>query len=319
MAMANPHVPVTTDPTTTGTPPIPPLDPEEVREIQMLNEAVLVSFTATPDALTPFGRATLAWNITMPTTVIPGVHVEVHLYAVGDQVVDPQGSRVVAPYADTTYALSLRTPLASRQMETIDLAVDFGACRSADAGFISFVRDEANKAFPAGGQVKLRGDGSSVDMGYNSFVVDIPLVVPVPNWFDVDIDVSLGFSVSCQNGQISVTHNYARTEVSFGTATGIVTGGCSAAIAAALVAESNGFLTGFIGPVVADRIKAALTTGVNAYRDYFNQSAPPPLVPYQFYDLTLKDGGVTYRFCPAHAPSGPPHHAPGGGMDPGHI
>jgi len=32
-----------------------------------------------PDSLTPFGHATLAWDVMMPTTVIPGVHVEVHL------------------------------------------------------------------------------------------------------------------------------------------------------------------------------------------------------------------------------------------------
>jgi len=86
VVMANPHGPGTTGTTsTTGTLPFPPIDPEQVREIQMLAEAVLVSFTATPNPVAPFGHATLAWNITMPTTVIPGVHVEVHLSGVGDQ------------------------------------------------------------------------------------------------------------------------------------------------------------------------------------------------------------------------------------------
>lgn len=47
--MANPHGPGTTGigtTSTTGTLPIPPIDPEQVREIQMLAEAVHVSLVA---------------------------------------------------------------------------------------------------------------------------------------------------------------------------------------------------------------------------------------------------------------------------------
>src|SRR3981081_296499 len=116
--MANPHGPGTG--TTTGTtnqPPLPPpLDPEQVLEIQLLAQAGLVSFTATPDTLKPFGHATLAWEVTMPTTVIPGVHVEVHLFGGRDQLIDRKGSQVVAPFGDTTYAVYLKTPLALPQL-----------------------------------------------------------------------------------------------------------------------------------------------------------------------------------------------------------
>ena len=320
--MANPHGPVTTGTTTTGTPPIPPLDPEQVREIQLLAEAALVSFTATPDALTPFGRATLAWEIRMPTTLIPGVHPEVHLYGVGDQVVDPKGSQVVAPYGDTTYAVSLRTPLATRQMGTLDLAVDFGACTGVvtlPGAFTAIIKGEADRSFPGGGKVTLRGGGSSVDIGDDSFVVDIPLRASLPNWFDADIDVSVGFSLSSLNGQFNVTCDFARTEVSFGAATAVLTAGCSAAVAAALEAQSDGFLSGFVGPVVAERISAAIAANVHDNLVRLDQEGPPP-VPYQLYDVALTVDGLTYRFCPAHpAPPGPPHHPPGGGIDPFHL
>jgi hypothetical protein len=318
--MANPQQPGPTDAGTTGIAPIPPLDPDEIRQIQLLQEAVLVSFSANPAALTPFGHATVAWEVTLPTTVIPGVHVEVHLFAGADQVVDATGSVVVGPYTDSSYAISVSTPKAHRQLGTLDLPVDLGSCTSEDTAAIFFtaiITTEANKAFPAGGQVTLRGNGSSVDIGYNSFVVDIPLTASVPNWFDPDVDVSMGFSIVSDHGDVRVTHDLATTNVSFGTASSILSGGCSAAVAAALEAQSNGFLSGFVGPVVAGRIADALIADVTAHLNRLNHATPPPPVPYRFYDLTLTVDGLTYRFCPAHPPTpGHPHPTFGGGFDP---
>jgi len=304
--MAKTHGPGTTgtDTTsTTGTLPIPPKDPEQVREIQMLAEAVLLSFTAIPNPLAPFGHATLAWNIAMPTTVIPGVHIEVHLSGVGDQVVDPKGSRPVAPFDGTTYALSLRTPLAARQLGTLDLAVDFGACKSIPGflgNFAAIVRGQANGAFPAGGQLALRGSGASVDIGFNSFVADIPLTVSVPHWFDPEVNVSLGFSVSSQTGEVRVTHDLAETDVSFGAASSALSAGCSAFVASAIEQVSNGFLSGFIGPVLAQRLQDGINLDVKNNLDLLNNSVPAPPVPYKFYDLTLTVDGLNYRLCPAH-------------------
>jgi len=338
--MANPHGPGTTgtDTTsTTGTLPIPPMDPEQVREIQMLAEAVLVSFTATPNPLAPFGRATLTWDITMPTTVIPGVHVEVHLSGkeFGDQVVDPRGSLPVAPYSSgAPYALSLRTPLASRQLGTLDLAVDFGACKSVPyfngtSDFAATIRGMANGAFP-GGAVTLRPPLSSVDIGYNSFVVDIPLTVAVPHWFDPDVDVSLGFDVFSQIGWddkgnpigvVQARHNLAETNVSFGATSAALSSGCSALVAAALEQLSDGFLNGFIGPVLAQRLQDGIIWDVNNNLDQLNNSNPPPAVPYKFYDLTLTAAdSLNYRFCPAHPPAAPKPKRPphGGGSNPVH-
>jgi hypothetical protein len=241
----------------------------------------------------------------MPTTVIPGVTVEVHLYGAGDDhLIEPKGSRVVAPYGDTTYAVSLQTRRASRQLGTLDLAVDFGACTSrVDPAnwFTAGVVNEANKAFPPGEEVWVRENpGVSVDIGYNSFVVDIPLKVEVEDWFNPDVDVALGFSVSSQNGQVRVTHDLATTYVSFGTLSTAISHGCSVLVEKALERQSNGFLSGCHGPVIAEQIKNALTVRLNDMLDGLNRTVPPPPVPYRIYDLTLTaGGGLTYRFCPA--------------------
>ncbi len=283
-------------------------------------------FTATPDPIAPFGRATLAWDVTMPTTVLPGVHVEVHLYGVGDQVgdqvVDPQGHEVVMPYADNTYAITLRTPLARRELGAVDLAVDLGTCTSVDTPpslFKGQITDPVKNAFPAGGQVTRRGD-PSVDIGINSFVVAVPLTASVPDWFDADIDVSLGFDVISNNGNMDVIYGSASTNVSFGLASGILSGGCSAAVATALEAMSDGYLSGFVGPVIAGQIKGGLREGIQWNLDQLNgrHGTPPPPVPYRYYDLILTQDGMTCRFCPAH-PAPPVQPPPVGGGSGGLI
>jgi hypothetical protein len=187
---------------------------------------------------------------------------------------------------------------------TVDLAVDFGTCKSFAGllgSFSAIVRGQANQAFPTGGRVRLRSGGTAIDIGINSFVADIPLTVSVPDWFDPDVDVSLGFSVSSQNGQVRVSHDFARTEVSFGTASGILSLGCTPLVASALETQSDGFLSGFIGPVLAQRLQDAINDDLRRSLDLLNHSVPPPPVPYKFYDLTLTEAdGLNYRLCPEH-------------------
>jgi hypothetical protein len=301
-----------------GLAPPDPLNPDELRQIRLLAEAVLVSFTVTPNPLPPFGQATLRWEITMPTTVIAGVHVEVHLSdGELDQVVDSEGSRAVAPYSETTYFLYLQTPLATRQLGTLALTMDFGTCKVDKVPplfFTQAVKREAEKTFPAAGQVTLRGAGAKLDIGINSFVVDIPVEASVPNWFNADIDVTLGFSISSENGRVGVSNDLARTNVSFGFLSGLFSGGCTAVVAKALEAQSDGFLSGIVGPVIAERIAKVIQTNIDDRLKNLNDNQP---VRYKFYDLTLTEIEMTVRFCPATPAEPSPTHPPfGGGNEP---
>ncbi|MEP6853179.1 MAG: hypothetical protein ABJA87_11060 [bacterium] len=298
----------TTTPEVPPIPPLPPFDPQQGLEIRLLNEAVLTRFAVTPDPMAPFGRAKFEWRVTMPTTVLPGVHVTVHIHRasdqLGEQVVDAEGHEIVAPYAGDTYTIALRTQLASRVLGTLDLPMDFATCTPVDippVAFQALIQDPVKKAFSPGGQVTLRHD-PRVDLGIGSFVVDVPLTASVPDWFDADIDLSVGFDVVSANGSVDVFHRSASTDVSFGVASAILSGGCSAAVATALEAMSNGYLSGFIGPVIAGQIRLALGDVIDTNLHRLNTASPPP-VPYRYYDLTLTDIGLTLRFCPAHPAS----------------
>ena len=282
----------------------PPMDPEELKQIQMLAEAVLVSFSAAPNPMPPFGKATLQWDITMPTTMLPGVSVEVHLYdGIGDALVMPQDQRLVAPYAESEYALYLKTPKAARHLGTLTVTVDMGQCEAVEIAPIFFVpqiKAEAEKPFPAGGTVTLRGGGASVDIGINSFVVDIPLTASINNWFDPDIDVTIGFDLWSENGEVRASHNLSRTEVSPGTLSSILSGGCASKVAEAVEGTSDGYLDNFVGPEIARRMRNSVQATVDQYLAQLNAQSRP--VPLKFYDLSLTQDGMRLRYCPARAP-----------------
>ena len=300
---------------------VEPIDTERFRQIQLLNEAVLVSFAATPNPRNPWDWSTLAWDITMPTSFIPGVHVEAVLFGEGEQVVPPQGTRPAKPYGETSYTLVLRTPLAVRQLGTVDLAIDFGACFELPQRIDQvreMIRAEVRRSFPGAGQLTLRDGEIAVDFGINSFVIDVPLTADVPNWFDADIDLTLGFEVFPVDGRVGASYSFVRTNVSFGTASAILSGGCSAAVARALEESSNGFFDGFIGPAIARQIREQVQTAMNAALGDFNNGRTPP---YKVHDFTLTELNLLVRICPASAPpTSPSDHGGGGGgvFEPAH-
>jgi hypothetical protein len=322
----------------TGTGPVqppvpPPLDPDEIKQKQLLNEAVLLSFAAVPGALQPFGRAKLAWDITMPTTVLPGVNVEVLFRGVGDdQVVDATATRIVAPYNDHSYGLYLRTPKASRHLGSLDLVVDHAACippvNIGPGLFSQPIKDQANGAFPSGGTITVRGNGAAVDIGYNSFVVDIPLKAAINNWFDPAINISIGFSLASEGWRlrerreeydnldkaIGVSFDLAKTNVIPGSSATVITFGAADKIMEIAEGTSDGYLYGFVGPEIANRIKHALVDNVWSSLSRINDNVPPGQTQNSFYDLTLTAAeGLTIRFCPDSAKSAQPPAQPTGG------
>lgn len=304
------------NPAIDGELPVDPIDPERFRHILLLNEAVLVSFAATPNPRKPWDWSTLSWDITMPTTFIPGVHIEVTLFGEGEQIVPPQGSRPAKPYGETTYTLVLRTPLAVRQLGKVDLGIDFGACFELPQRIDEvreMIRAEVRRSFPSSGKLTLRDGEIGVDFGINSFVIDVPLTADVPNWFDADIDLSLGFEVFPVDGRVGASYSFVQTNVSFGTASAILSGGCSAAVAKALEESSNGFFDGFIGPAIARQIREQVQAAMNSALTTFNNGRTPP---YKVHDFTLTELNLLVRICPVSAPpSSPSDHGGFGGAE----
>ncbi len=288
------------------------LDPDKVRQIQLLAEASLVSFTATPATLTPFGTAKLAWNIAMPNTVLSGITVEVVIEGLGGDLVGngpggtvlPQDSVVVAPFGDTVYGVALRTPLAYRELGTLSLPVDFAACNSLDlpiAAFTNPIITTAKAQFQSNSQLKLRQD-PTVDVGINSFVLSIALEAEIPDWRNANVDVTMAFSiVSQRNGLISASLNTANATVSPGPLSTILSAGCAAAVAGACESVINGFLWSSVGPTMVTMLADALNAAVAVRRDELGSkvvTTTKKVPKFDLYDFTLTNNGMTMRMCP---------------------
>jgi hypothetical protein len=288
------------------------LDLDKVRQIQLLAEASLVAFTATPAALTPFATARLAWNVAMPTTVLPGVTVEVVIEGLGGDLVGngpggtvlAQDSITVAPFGDTVYGVALRTPLAYRELGTLSLPVDFTACNSLDlpiAAFTNPIIATAKSQFVGNSQLKLRQD-PTVDVGINSFVLSILLEVEVPDWRNANVDVTMAFSLKSErNGLIEAALDAANASVSPGPLSTILTAGCATAVADACESVINGFLWTSVGPTMVKLLADALNGAVATRRDQLgvNVVATTTKVPkFDLYDLAITNGGITMRMCP---------------------
>ena len=86
-------------------------------------------------------------------------------------------------------------------------------------------------------------------------MVDVPLTASVPNWFDADVDVSMGFSLWAEKGNLQARQDFATTKVSAGFLSTVLSIGCASAVAAGVEATSDGFLNSFVGPVIAQRMR----------------------------------------------------------------
>ncbi len=286
------------------------LDPDKVRQIQLLAEASLVSFTATPATLTPFGTAKLAWNIAMPNTVLSGITVEVVIEGLGGDLVGngpggtvlPQDSVVVAPFGDTVYGVALRTPLAYRELGTLSLPVDFAACNSLDlpiAAFTNPIITTAKAQFQSNSQLKLRQD-PTVDVGINSFVLSIALEAEIPDWRNANVTMAFSI-VSQRNGLISASLNTANATVSPGPLSTILSAGCAAAVAGACESVINGFLWSSVGPTMVTMLADALNAAVAVRRDELGSkvvTTTKKVPKFDLYDFTLTNNGMTMRMCP---------------------
>jgi hypothetical protein len=86
--------------------------------------------------------------------------------------------------------------------------------------------------------------------------------------------------------------------VSFGAVPAAISSGCSALVARALETQSDGYLSGFIGPAIALRIRDETANAIEQARVELNQVKAVP-GGFKFYDFELTDFSMLTRFCRA--------------------
>jgi hypothetical protein len=103
---------------------MPMLDEEDQQDrdnagVEILGDVRLVSFTASPDHIGPFGASHLAWRVEGPV----GFHVRL-----GFVQVQKTGGSVVQPAVTTTYRLSAQAGQATKALGQVTVTVDGSGC-----------------------------------------------------------------------------------------------------------------------------------------------------------------------------------------------
>ena len=155
----------------------------------ILSEVSLVSFTANPPAIGPFGASVLSWRVTGPTS---GFQVELN-----QQIVVRSGEQVVQPTNTTTYQLTANARGVSELLGSVQVAVDRSSCQiNPGANALSTIQGPIYANIT--GDLSFR-DGSSPVVTFSQGRIRIQLhlskhidVFPNP---DVDIDASFGLTV----------------------------------------------------------------------------------------------------------------------------
>jgi len=88
--------------------------------VDVLADVKLVSFTATPDHIRPFGASQLAWNVEGP---VSGFSVMLN-----DARVARKGGEIVQPLSATSYQLSAVSGGVTKVLRTITVQIDESAC-----------------------------------------------------------------------------------------------------------------------------------------------------------------------------------------------
>lgn len=314
-----------TDPTGHPLPPIvdpptphPPIDPETFRQTQMLNEAVLNVLAPDIPAALPFAENTLRWDVTMPTTTLPGVHPVLHLKVGPNGLVDglnATGSRPAKQRAATTYSLSIVAPKASRVLGSVTIDVDLTQARTfvLDTFLVTKpVTDQLNAGFPAGGSLTFRTP-PVVGVHLEALTVDLALTVEVPNFFNANADIGIGWTLSGHgpassdpidaDARITCSITTAHTDVDPGTLGSILSLGCADVAAAAVETVSDGYLAQLVGPLLSADIRERLV-------DLMFQKRPG--AGWIFHHLDVTPDALTFWYCTK--PSSPTQ--PGSGLHP---
>ncbi|MFL6163836.1 MAG: hypothetical protein ACJ74U_16655 [Jatrophihabitantaceae bacterium] len=304
-------------------PPMPPpIDPDELIQIELLNEAVLNSFAADTNPCKPFEPNRLRWNITMPvrTFANAGVPIDVQLVEVvegstnpgyADQL-PPVGSRPAAIRKATTWTLVLVAPKTSRALGSVTIDVDMSGFQHfvADSFLITKpVESRLSAGFPPGGQITLRTP-ATVAVHLEVLTVDLALSVDGPAFYNPDASVSVSWTLFGHgqawndppdgDARIECDISTATTKVDIGFGYTALSLGVANAVAAAVEGVSDGYLSQLVGPLIAQDIVELLTYVMNEHR-------PSGWV---FHHLDVVPDGLTFWYCPRSVPTHGGSHQP---------
>jgi hypothetical protein len=169
------------------------------QQFELLGAIQVVSFSAYPPEVVPFGATTLSWQVKLPTTL----HEPVSMIVDGKKSAAgaTSGSVVATLTAGTQFALTASSTLVSRVIKTLAVTVDTSACKAlgstpvAASVLTAPLKQQLDGRFSGSSQFALRSGGTvvtPVDGGAN---IAVPLHLNIPDWFDAEMDITIQLGI----------------------------------------------------------------------------------------------------------------------------
>lgn len=277
------------------------------REYELLGAIQVVSFTANPTTVKRGATTKLSWEVRLPNTL----HA-VTLIVGGQKVQGLSGSVSVsvgsytAASGPTTaeFGLTAETPLVSRMIAAVTVAVDTSECKKLSIArliLVDSIKHGLQERLQGSSQVSVDGNGISVLMGdklpkplNGSIFIEIPLNLKVPDWFNaaMDIKVWLNMGIDNQNNQVPVTAPAVDVHVSWTWLQDVA--GCTEfgqKIAQAL-------MTIIAQNALAPVISQELTTAVQNFASSAQANDAPRHRKYELTSVDPWDDPITFTLCP---------------------
>jgi hypothetical protein len=248
------------------------------QQVDMLSKIQVLSFTATPDRVQPFGKTTLSWNVRLPTGLHSGVTLQV-----GGRPAGLTGSTSFTVSADTAFELTASMSIVKQfVLSSVQVTVDESSCRteSFPASVLTVpIQDNITSAFAdhLAGTVQV---GPAADGG------GLPIQIPLEGGLSLSIE--LGFLLG-NNQQVVVARNSVDASVN----AGFDPVGCGDKVKAVAVAFMTHIVDSEMVPQIAkalnDQIQQAATSAASG--DRFHRQ-------FALTAFSLGSNGLSFTLCP---------------------
>ena len=267
---------------------MPPNESALAKALAALQEVELVSFTATPSTIVPFGQSELRWRVNAPS----GVHFELD----GQQV--PRiGSKVVHPGATRTFKLVARASTLSSDVGQVTVVVNLDACillSVPEPEVQTTLLGVIDQLLLEDPQLTLRSP-PFLDVTPSGIVMKLRFEVHVKHSRnpDFNVDALIGLAVAGDGIRPFFLQFSADLDFSFweealniliDATLGTLSGGPFIHLAVA-DAESE----------ASDKARRDILDGIAAGIEGFLSVAPASFSPHQVF---LRDDGIDVRMCP---------------------
>lgn len=263
----------------------------KARQYQALGLLPVISFTAHPSQVAPFGTTTLSWEVKAP----PSLHLPHVTLVIGGQEQGLSGSANFTVIRDTEFGLTAKTELVDRMIRSLLVTVDESVCKTGSISgdlIVNLLTGTLRQQFPGDHQVSLRSSGINVTLGDATISIVIPLALNIPNWFDAAMDISIEVVVGLgAGGTVLVRASKVDVHVDWTWVQDIA--GCTEfgqKIAQAFMTEivNNQLVPGIAQPLISQVQELASSA----------QMSDPQHRNFVLTSLTLTSDGITFTVCP---------------------